>query len=157
MKCFCFSACCLFYCSLPRWFSWGMYFGKVINGLNFTDWNCGWTFVLATVVVKVAVIAVLATFFPLSVLIWLEIITSEAFLFNCLHDLVLSLFILNYSWVIKSRSHEKHVKLCSNFSSLLSHDTNSLFQRILYHFPASKLSLPSLRVVLFFLFFKKIY
>ena len=43
-----------------------MYFGKAINGLDFTDSNCGLTFVLTTLVVKVVVIAVLATFFPLA-------------------------------------------------------------------------------------------
>ena len=33
--------------------------------------------------------------------------------------------------------------MCSNFSSVLSHETNSLFQCTLYHFPASKISLSS--------------
>ena len=36
---------------------------KVINGVDFTDWNFSWTFVLTTVVVTV-VVTVLATFFP---------------------------------------------------------------------------------------------
>ena len=36
-----------------------------------------------------------------TVLIWLEIVTSQAFLFNCLHDLIWSLFILNYCWRYK--------------------------------------------------------
>ena len=60
-----------------------------------------------------------------TVLIQLEIVTSEVFLFNCLHDLFSVLFIFTVE-DIKSRSQEKHVKLCSNFNSLLSHETNSL-------------------------------
>ena len=64
MQCFCFSACFLFLCLLPHWFSWEIYFGKVINGLDFTDWSCGCTSVLTTVVVKVVVTAGLTTFFP---------------------------------------------------------------------------------------------
>ena len=36
-----------------------------------------------------------------TVLIWLELVTCEAFLFKYLHDLILSLFILNYSWRYK--------------------------------------------------------
>ena len=71
------------------------------------------------------------------------------YLANCLHDSILSSFIFTVEDV-KSRSQEKHVKLCSNFSSLLSNKTNSLFQRSLYHFLACKLSLSSLRVILSF-------
>ena len=107
------------------------------------------------------------------VLIWLEIVTgegspSEVFLFtNSWHDLISLLFILNYSWIYKIQKPKETRKvmlknfssltckvMLKNFSSLLSHETNSLFRRSLYHFPTSKLSLPSLRVVLSFLFFK---
>ena len=140
MKCSCFSACFLFLCSPSHWFSWGMYFCKATNGLDFTHGNCGWTFVLT--IVKVVVIAVLATFFPTAVLIWLAIFTSEAFLFNCLHDFISSLFILNYRWRYKVQKPRWTRKVMLKFQSVLSHETNSLFQRSLYHFPASKLSLP---------------
>ena len=58
--CFCF----LFYCSMLRWFSWGMYFDKVKHCLDFTDRTCGWTLILTTIV-EVIVRAVLTTFFPL--------------------------------------------------------------------------------------------
>ena len=43
-----------------------------------------------------------------AVLIWLEIVTTEAFLFNCLHNLISSLFIFTVK-DIKSRGQEKHV------------------------------------------------
>ena len=65
---------------------------------------------------------------------------------------------LYLSWITdddkKSKGQEKHVKLCSNFNLLLSHETKSLFQRSLYHFQASKLS-P--RAILSLLLFKKDY
>ena len=79
-----------------------------------------------------------------TVLIWLTIVTSEAFLFNCLHDLISSLFILNYSWRYKVQKPRWTRKVMLKFQLVLSHETNSLFQRSLYHFPASKLSLPFL-------------
>ena len=50
------------------------------------------------------------------------------FYYNCLHDLISSLFIFTVE-DITSRSQQKHVKLCSNSSLLLSQKTNSLFQR----------------------------
>ena len=70
--CFCF----LFYCSMSRWFSWGMYFDKVKHCLDFTDRTCGWTLILTTVV-EVIVRAVLATFFPL---VWTVLIFSSLFI-----------------------------------------------------------------------------
>ena len=126
------------FCSL----SWGIYFGKVSNKWSRLYWlklqlnicidnsNSESSSNSSTCNLSSS----------RTVLIQLEIVTSEAFLFNCLHDLFSGLFIFTVE-DIKSRSQEKHVKLCSNFSSLLSHKTNSLFQRSLYHFPASKLSL----------------
>ena len=87
------------------------------------------------------------------VLIWVGIVTSEAF---SLTEMIW--FRLNSSWItvddIKSRSQEKHVKLSSKFNSLLSHEMSSLFQCSLYHFQASKLSL---RAVLSLPFLKKSY
>ena len=72
------------------------------------------------------------------VLIWVGIVTSEAF---SLTEMIW--FHLNSSWItvddIKSRSQEKHVKLSSKFHSILSHEMSSLFQSSLYHFQASKL------------------
>ena len=47
-------------------------------------------------------------------------------------------------------------KIMLKLQFALTHETNFLFQRSLYHFPASLLSLLSLRIVLSFLFFKKI-
>ena len=71
------------------------------------------------------------------VLIWVGIVTSEAF---SLTEMIW--FRLNSSWItvddIKSRSQEKHVKLSPKFNSLLSHEMSSLFQCSLYHFQASK-------------------
>ena len=67
------------------------------------------------------------------------LITSEAFSFNCLHNLISYLFIFTVE-DIKSRSQKKHIKLCSNITSLLSYEKNFLFQGSLY-FPASKSSL----------------
>ena len=61
------------------------------------------------------------------VLIWVGIVTSEAF---SLTEMIW--FRLNSSWItvddIKSRSQEKHVKLSSKFNSLLSHEMSSLIQ-----------------------------
>ena len=71
------------------------------------------------------------------VLIWVGIVTSEAFSLN-----EMIWFRLNSSWItiddIKSRSEEKHVKLSLKFNSLLSHEMSSLFQCSLYYFQASK-------------------
>ena len=79
-----------------------------------------------------------------TVLIWLAIVTIEAFLFNCLHDLISSFFILNYSWRYNVQKPRWTRKVMLKFQLGLSHETNYLFQRSLYHFPASKLSLPFL-------------
>ena len=76
-----------------------------------------------------------------TVLIWLAIVTSEAFLFNSLHDLISSLFILNYSWGYEVQKPRWTRKVLLKFQLVLSHEKNVLFQRSLYHFPASKLSL----------------
>ena len=81
-----------------------------------------------------------------TVLIWLAIATSEAFLFNCLHDLISSLFILNYSWIYKVQKPRETRKAMLKFQLFLSHKTNSLFQCSLYHFPPSKLCLSFLYV-----------
>ena len=74
LQLFCF--CFLFYCSMSRWFSWGMYFDKVKHCLDFTDRTCGWTLILTTIV-EVTVRAVLATFFPL---VWTVLIFSSLFI-----------------------------------------------------------------------------
>ena len=67
----------------------------------------------------------------LTVLIWVWIVTSEAF---SLSEMIW--FRLYSSWItideIKSRSQEKHVTLSSKFYSLLSHERSSLFQWSLY-------------------------
>ena len=80
----------------------------------------------------------------LTVLIWVETVTCEAF---SLTEMIW--FCLYSSWNtvddIKSRSQEKHVKLCSKLNSLLSHKKSSLYQCSLNYFQVSKLSL---RVVL---------
>ena len=79
-----------------------------------------------------------------TVLIWLAIVTSEAFLFNCLHDLILPLFMLNYSWRYKVQKPRWKCKVMLKFQLVLSLEMNSLFQCSLYHFLARKLSLPFL-------------
>ena len=105
---------------------------------------CGWTFYWQQSSSKGSINSSICNLLSsCTVLIWLEIVTSEAFLFDGLHDLISSLLMWTTVEDVKSRSQKKHVNLCSNFSSLISHETRPLFQCIFYHFPASKLSLPS--------------
>ena len=80
---------------------------------------------------------------PRTVLVWFEIFTCEAFLFSCLHDLISSLFVLNYSWRYKIQKPRETRKVMLKLQFPLISQTNSLFQSSLYRFMASKLFLPS--------------
>ena len=54
-----------------------------------------------------------------TVLIWFEIVNSEAFCFNCLNDLILSLFLLNYSWRYKIQKPKETLKVMLKLQSTL--------------------------------------
>ena len=99
MKSSFFSACFLFLCSLPHWFSWGMYFSKVANKLSRLYWlNICIDNSSSKGSSNSSTCNLLSS---RTVLIWLAVVTSEVFLFTCLHDLISSLFVLNYSWRYK--------------------------------------------------------
>ena len=141
MKCSCFSACFLFLCSLPHWFSWGMYFSKVANKLSRLYWlNICIDNSSSKGSSNSSTCNLLSS---RTVLIWLAVVTSEVFLFNCLHDLISSLFVLNYSWRYKIQKPRETRKVMLKLQFPLISQTNSLFQSSLYRFMASKLFLPS--------------
>ena len=145
MKSSCFSACFLFLCSLPHWFSWGMYFSKVANKLSRLYWL---NICIDNSSSKGSSNSSTGNLLSSGTdLIWLEKVTSEAFLFNCLHDLISSLFILNYIWRYNIQKPRLQFTLISRNQLFTS--TQSL--------PFSSKQVISMRAVLSFLFSKKNY
>ena len=119
MKCSCFSPCFLSLCLLPLSFSWKgnkwsrLYRLKLRSNICIDKSRSQGSSNSSTS--NLLSFSTVLTWLLFSGMIWFRFYSS---------------------WITvedaKSRSQEKHVKLYSNFSSLLSHETNSLFQRRAY-------------------------